>query len=152
MTASHYADPRQRAIGESKSPENCNQKPRHPSKHKLEKGCDMAIYQRRVAALARAGSWRCSFRSANPPHAPRRFGSWAVRAASRRAGGDDYAFVPPTTPSSSTDRLCILVVLKNSPAFLKEQGSIFRAFRVETFTLAHILRLHNEPFDDTIRK
>jgi len=121
MTASHYADPRQRAIGESKSPENCNQKPRHPSKHKLEKGCDMAIYQRRVAA-------------------------------SRRAGGDDYAFVPPTTPSSSTDRLCILVVLKNSPAFLKEQGSIFRAFRVETFTLAHILRLHNEPFDDTIRK
>jgi len=37
------------------------------------------------AALVRAGGWRRSFRSANPPHAPRRFGSWAIRAASRRA-------------------------------------------------------------------
>ena len=27
-----------------------------------------------------------------------------VRAASRRAGGDDYAFVPPAAPSSRTDR------------------------------------------------
>jgi hypothetical protein len=31
-------------------------------------------------------------------------GSPAVRAASRRAGGDDYAFVPPAAPSSRTDR------------------------------------------------
>jgi len=46
-------------------------------------------------------------------------------------GGDDYAFVPPAAPSSRTDRLCILVI---SPS------------------LARILRLHNEPSDDTIRK
>lgn len=40
---------------------------------------------KKVTALARAGGWLRSFRSANPPHAPRRFGSLAVRAASRRA-------------------------------------------------------------------
>jgi hypothetical protein len=75
------------------------------------------ILPKKVAALARAGGWRCSFRSANPPHAPRRFESWAVRAGSRRAGGDDYAFVPPAAPSSYTDRLCMLFVLKNSRLF-----------------------------------
>jgi hypothetical protein len=46
----------------------------------------------------------------------------------------------------------MLVVLINSLAFLTEQGSIFRAFRVETFTLAHIFRLHNEASDATLRK
>jgi hypothetical protein len=58
------------------------------------------------SALARAGGWLCSFRSANPPHAPRRSGASAVRAAVRRASGNDYAFVPPVAPSSRTDRFC----------------------------------------------
>jgi len=56
------------------------------------------------SALARAGGWLRSFRSANPPHAPRRAGSFAVRAAVRRASGNDYAFVPPVAPSNRTDR------------------------------------------------
>jgi len=55
-------------------------------------------------ALARAVDWLRSFRSANPPHAPRRSGASAVRAAVRRASGNDYAFVSPVAPSSHTDR------------------------------------------------
>jgi hypothetical protein len=57
-------------------------------------------------ALARAGGWGRAFRSANPPHAPRRSEASAVRvcAAVRRASGNDYAFVPPVAPSSRTDR------------------------------------------------
>ena len=58
-------------------------------------------------ALARAGGWLRSFRSANPPHAPRRSGASAVRAAVRRASGDYYAIVPPVAPFSRTDRICI---------------------------------------------
>src|SRR5437867_3195900 len=57
-----------------------------------------------ASALARAGGWLRSFRSANPPHAPRRSGASAVRAAVRRASGNDYALVPPVAPSSRTDR------------------------------------------------
>lgn len=60
------------------------------------------------SAPARAGGRLRSFRSANPPHAPRRSGASAVRAAVRRASGNDYAFVPPVAPSSRTDRLPIL--------------------------------------------
>jgi hypothetical protein len=63
---------------------------------------------RKDSALARAGGWRRSFRFANPPHAPRRSGASAVRAAVRRASGDDYAFVPPVAPSSRTDRFYII--------------------------------------------
>jgi hypothetical protein len=59
------------------------------------------------SALARAGGWRRSCRSANRPHAPRRSGESAVRAAVRRASGDDYAFVPPVAPSSRTDRFSV---------------------------------------------
>jgi len=59
------------------------------------------------SALARAGGWRRSFRSANPPHAPRRSGTLAVRDAVRRASGNDYTFVPSVAPSSRTDRFCI---------------------------------------------
>jgi hypothetical protein len=59
------------------------------------------------SALARAGGWLRSFRSANPPPAPRRSGASAVRAAVRRANGNDYAFVPPVAPSSRTDRFPI---------------------------------------------
>ncbi|MGD0813565.1 MAG: hypothetical protein ABSA83_08175 [Verrucomicrobiota bacterium] len=55
-------------------------------------------------------------------------------------------------PAAPTAFAFLIVLKKNSPAFLKEKGVIFRAFRMETFTLAHILRLHNEPSDDTIRK
>jgi hypothetical protein len=58
-------------------------------------------------APIRAMEKRSRFRSANPPHAPRRSGASAVRAAVRRASGDDYAFVPPVAPSSRTDRFCI---------------------------------------------
>ena len=58
-------------------------------------------------ALARAGGWLRSFRSANPPPAPRRSGASAVRAAVRRANGNDYAFVPPVAPSGRTDRFPI---------------------------------------------
>lgn len=62
----------------------------------------------RRTALARAGGWLHSGRSANPPHAPRAVSVHrAVRAASRRVGGDDYPFVPPTAPSSRTDRFFI---------------------------------------------
>lgn len=59
------------------------------------------------SAPARAGGWLRSFRSVNPPHAPRRLGASAVRAAVRRASGDDYAFVPPVALSSRTDRFPI---------------------------------------------
>jgi hypothetical protein len=64
----------------------------------------------------------------------------------------EYAFVPPAVPFSDTDRLCMPVVSKDSPVFLKEQGSIFSVFSVEIFTFAHIYRLHNEASDATLRK
>ncbi|HRZ56914.1 MAG TPA: type IV toxin-antitoxin system AbiEi family antitoxin [Candidatus Paceibacterota bacterium] len=59
------------------------------------------------STLARAGGWLRSFRSANPPPAPRRSGASAVRAAVRRASGNDYAIVPLVAPSSRTDRFLI---------------------------------------------
>jgi len=86
----------------------------------------------REPALARACGWRRSFRAANPP--ARAATAWIIGRSVPlpvAPGGDDYAFVPPAAPSSRTDRLCILVI---SPS------------------LARILRLHNEPSDDTIRK
>ena len=105
---------------------------------------------KKVAALCGRLAVLISLRQ--PPHAPRRLDRGRSVPLPVALGGDDYAFVPPAVPFSGTDRLCMLFVLKNSPAFLKEQGSIFRAFRVEIFTLAHIFRLHNEVSDATLRK
>lgn len=69
---------------------------------------------KKVAAPARGVGWRRSFRSANPPHAPRRLDHGRSVPLPVALGGDDYAFVPPAAPSSRTDRLCMLVVLKKS--------------------------------------
>jgi len=83
-----------------------------------------------LTALARAGGWRRSFRSA---HRTRRDGLDHGQSVPLPValGGDAYTFVPPAAPSSRTEHLCILVILPS---------------------LARILRLHNEPSDDTIRK
>ena len=67
-------------------------------------------YQERLPRLARAGGWRCSFRAANPPHAPQRLEHGRSVPLAVALGGNDYAFVPPAAPSSRTARLFILVV------------------------------------------
>jgi len=56
---------------------------------------------------------------APPTHRPRRDGGIMGGSVplSVALGGNDYAFVPPATPDSNTDRLFTLGVLKLKPVF-----------------------------------